>query len=147
MFELLSSSLKYIFIFLIYLFIYWIARLIYLDIRTTYRHRPVKRRNQAYLKLINQQDELDFKVAESYPLGEIATIGRSAGNDIVLADPFVSGEHAILKQSGQQYFIEDLASTNGTFVNGVKTSQRVALNDGDRISFSRINFIFVSEHK
>jgi len=145
MFEILSSALKYVFILLVYLFIYWIARLIYLDIRTTYRGRPRRQQQgQPYLKLVNRRDELDFPAADAYPLGTVTTVGRSAGNDIVLPDSYLSAKHALFRADGQQFAVEDLASTNGTFVNGTRLAQAAALKNGDRITLGRLTFLFVS---
>ena len=45
-------------------------------------------------------------------------IGRSPASDLVLDDPFVSQTHARVVPRGQLHFVEDLGSTNGTFVNG-----------------------------
>lgn len=128
---------------MIYLFIYWIARLIYLDIGTMNHPHPRGKANQPYLKLINRRDQLKFKVDESYPLGELVTIGRSARNDIILRDPYISGEHARISFINGSYFLEDLNSTNGTFANGVRINKPVVLKNGDRISFRQVEFLFV----
>jgi pSer/pThr/pTyr-binding forkhead associated (FHA) protein len=64
---------------------------------------------------------------------EQATIGRSAGNDLVLADPEVSRRHARLVRQAGYYAIEDMGSTNGTFVNGQRIGRLTALQDGDII--------------
>ncbi|PIS47085.1 MAG: hypothetical protein COT17_05450, partial [Elusimicrobia bacterium CG08_land_8_20_14_0_20_51_18] len=48
------------------------------------------------------------------------TIGRKADNDLVLDNATVSGHHCKIYKAGETFFIEDLGSTNGTFVNGKK---------------------------
>ncbi|OGO47120.1 MAG: hypothetical protein A2Z30_04105 [Chloroflexi bacterium RBG_16_64_43] len=65
---------------------------------------------------------------------EIATIGREASADIVIADPEVSRAHArlVLKQGG--VIIEDLGSTNGTFVNKQRITAPRAISPGDEIT-------------
>jgi pSer/pThr/pTyr-binding forkhead associated (FHA) protein len=45
-------------------------------------------------------------------------IGREAGNEIVIEDPQVSRRHAQLTRQGTSYLVEDIGSTNGTYVNG-----------------------------
>jgi ABC-type multidrug transport system ATPase subunit/pSer/pThr/pTyr-binding forkhead associated (FHA) protein len=60
-------------------------------------------------------------------------IGRNPSVDIVIAHPEVSSRHARIIYQGEQYFIEDLKSSNGTFVNGQRTQGLVALKDGDAI--------------
>jgi hypothetical protein len=52
-----------------------------------------------------------------FPLEAWITVGRAATSDIVLDEPFVSSTHARLFPRGQFYVVEDLGSTNGTFVN------------------------------
>jgi pSer/pThr/pTyr-binding forkhead associated (FHA) protein len=52
-----------------------------------------------------------------FPLDGWITVGRAANSDIVLDEPFVSSTHARLFPRGQFYAVEDLGSTNGTFVN------------------------------
>ena len=60
-------------------------------------------------------------------------IGRLENNDIVLDDPTVTREHAIISYSQGEFWIEDLGSTNGTLVNGTKLTAPRALQDGDQI--------------
>jgi hypothetical protein len=58
------------------------------------------------------------------------TIGRRSYNDIVLNHRSVSGEHALLRREGLDIYLEDLGSTNGSFVNGrLIKRQRLAHND------------------
>lgn len=63
--------------------------------------------------------------------GEIV-IGRSSELDMVLVEDMVSRRHAKITVTGGQIFIQDLGSTNGSFVNGEKI-KRARLNEGDRI--------------
>ena len=69
------------------------------------------------------------------------TLGRRAYNDIVIDNLAVSGEHAVLHMSGGEVQIEDLNSTNGTYVNALAV-QRQALKDNDVIEVGgcRIHF-------
>jgi pSer/pThr/pTyr-binding forkhead associated (FHA) protein len=62
------------------------------------------------------------------------TIGRAPENDLVLdADEFASVEHARVEPRRDGVWLEDLGSTNGTFVNGVKLTQPRKLSSGDVI--------------
>ena len=56
-------------------------------------------------------------VGTVFPLGQGLTIGRSRSNELHVDDTFVSHMHARILKRGQFYFVEDLGSTNGTFVN------------------------------
>lgn len=68
-------------------------------------------------------------------LGPEVTVGRLAGNQLVVNDPKASSHHATIRQSGQGYSITDLGSTNGTFVNDQKLAPNTprTLNSGDKI--------------
>jgi pSer/pThr/pTyr-binding forkhead associated (FHA) protein len=69
----------------------------------------------------------EFKVADE------ATIGRGAGCQVMLPEPMVSQLHARLFRSGKDLQVEDLGSTNGTFLNGRKIGPAAKLKKGDRI--------------
>jgi pSer/pThr/pTyr-binding forkhead associated (FHA) protein len=65
--------------------------------------------------------------------GDESTIGRSTSNSIVLPFAEISRKHARVWQDNESTYLEDLGSTNGTFVNGRRLNGRVALYDGDEI--------------
>ena len=65
-----------------------------------------------------------------------ATIGRE-GCDVLLADPEASRRHAILRAAGSGAAVEDLGSTNGTYVNGRRVDGTAPLSAGDRLRFGQ----------
>lgn len=65
--------------------------------------------------------------------GDEATIGRSASNSVVLPAPEISRRHARIWQEGESIFLEDLGSTNGTFVNNKRLHNAVMVYDGDEL--------------
>jgi pSer/pThr/pTyr-binding forkhead associated (FHA) protein len=74
----------------------------------------------------------------SYPLGTELTVGRATGCAVPLAaDTFVSQVHARVFRRGDDYWVEDLGSTNGTFVNGRKIDGAVPVRRGDRVQVGR----------
>ncbi len=140
---ILSRILTYIFVIIIYLFIYAIIRMIFLDIRAMNRKKSGGLA-EAYLKLINLRRDLDFNIDESYELEDDEIIGRGNKCTLRLADKYLSIRHCRIYKSDGSFFIEDLGSTNGTFLNGDElTNEAVELIDGDKISIGRLNFIFV----
>jgi pSer/pThr/pTyr-binding forkhead associated (FHA) protein len=62
------------------------------------------------------------------------TIGRDPGNSITIADPEISRRHARLTRQDEYYLLEDLNSTNGTFVNGRRLVGQYVLQPGDVIN-------------
>ncbi len=79
--------------------------------------------------------------SRQYAAGPAATIGRLPDNTIVIDSPSVSGHHACVFSSDGQYVVEDLQSTNGTFVNGVRVSQQV-LEHGDVVKVGDHELVF-----
>ena len=73
----------------------------------------------------------------TYRAGESALrLGRSPDNDLILRDPATSGHHARVERRGEQFWIVDLGSTNGTTVNSEPVQER-QLNHGDRITIGQ----------
>jgi pSer/pThr/pTyr-binding forkhead associated (FHA) protein len=72
----------------------------------------------------------------------VAAIGRGVENDIVIASKRVSREHACIRRAGRRLILEDLNSTNGTFLNGERVLAPAALRDGDRIMVGDLTFEF-----
>ncbi len=75
---------------------------------------------------------------------QLVSIGRSPDNLIVIDDPSVSGRHAQLQATGDDYHLTDLDSTNGTTVNG-KVITSVLLRAADRIRFGKVEACFECE--
>jgi len=75
-------------------------------------------------------------VGKAYPLdAQEVSIGRDAVNTIAINDAEISRRHARMELRGSAYVIQDLGSTNGTFVNGTRISGMQVLNPGDTVSF------------
>ena len=72
------------------------------------------------------------------------TLGRRPYNDIVIDNLAVSGEHAVLQMLESEVFLEDLNSTNGTYVNG-KAAKKQLLQNGDTIEVGKYKIKFVNE--
>ncbi len=72
------------------------------------------------------------------------TLGRRPYNDIVIDNLAVSGEHAVLQMTGNEVYLEDLNSTNGTYVNG-KAAKKQSLQNGDVVEVGKYKIKFVNE--
>ena len=86
---------------------------------------------------------LEGNITKVVPLNKYRmTLGRRPYNDIVVDNLAVSGEHAALQVIGRDYFIEDLSSTNGTYINSQKVKRQI-LKNGDRIEIGKYEIKYV----
>lgn len=93
-------------------------------------------------KLIVTLDDTLIKVV---PLSkDRMTLGRRPYNDIVVDNLAVSGEHAALQAIGSEFFIEDLSSTNGTYINNKKIKRQI-LQTGDTIEIGKYAIKYVQD--
>ncbi len=72
------------------------------------------------------------------------SLGRRPYNDVVIDNLAVSGEHAVLQMSGQEVYLEDLNSTNGTYVNG-KAVKKQLLQNSDTVEIGKYKIKYVNE--
>lgn len=72
------------------------------------------------------------------------TLGRRPYNDIVIDNLAVSGEHAVMQMTGNEVYLEDLNSTNGTYVNG-KAAKKQLLQNNDTVEIGKYKIKFVNE--
>jgi len=72
------------------------------------------------------------------------SLGRRPYNDIVIDNLAVSGEHAVLQMSGNEVYLEDLNSTNGTYING-KAVKKQQLHNNDVIEIGKCRIQYASE--
>lgn len=77
-----------------------------------------------------------------YVLEDFNLVGRSNDATIRVTDGGVSRQHATIRRDGNLYWLADLGSANGSYVNDVAISTARALRHGDRIQFGTLNFIF-----
>jgi len=147
MYQIIADIFKYGFVIVVYMFIYSVIKLIYLDITDTRRIENSLDGAMAYLKTITLSRDLDFKVFESYGIKENTLIGRSKKCDLFIKDPFMSKENTQIYLNDGKFYIKDLGSTNGTFVNGKKLLDKPAkLKDSDKIKIGNIDFLFVDPY-
>ena len=88
---------------------------------------------------------LDNSLLSEYPIDkERITIGRRPTNTIYIDNLAVSGEHAAITKVGHDYYVEDLASTNGTMVNA-QAIKKHTLQNGDFIEFGKYQLTYINE--
>ena len=92
------------------------------------------------LVLLQDGQATPFEISEDEMI-----IGRLPECEIQLPSNMVSRKHAVLKRSGEDVFIEDLGSGNGTFLNGQRIDQSTMLKGNDRLKFGPILMRFESD--
>ncbi|MEW6432779.1 MAG: sigma 54-interacting transcriptional regulator [Myxococcota bacterium] len=71
-----------------------------------------------HLVLVNTPD-----AGRSYPLGDTLRIGKAPDNDVAIDHPTVSRNHLVVRRQGDQFLVQDLGSTNGTFIDGAQVRE------------------------
>ena len=72
-------------------------------------------------------------VGTVFALDAVTTLGRDLGSSVVLDDAYASASHAVLTFRGRSWYVEDLGSTNGTFLHGSPVAGLAELGYGDEI--------------
>lgn len=85
--------------------------------------------------------QFEGRVLKEYAVGQGLTIGRMPDNTIIIENPAVSGHHARIVRTGATVVIEDLKSTNGTFINGLPVTRR-ELQHGDVVLVGKHQLVF-----
>ncbi|EAX48603.1 FHA domain containing protein [Thermosinus carboxydivorans Nor1] len=138
-----GTILQYTLLLLLYYFLFRVVKIIYLDLQNPKITNPTLVHpadlKPATLKVQAASVQLAQPVFE---LAETTSIGRSDANDIVINEAYVSHEHACISFYKQQYWLADLNSTNGTFVNGQRITGEVPLRSGDIIKIGSVSFKF-----
>ena len=132
------------FIVILYVIIYYALKIMYKDVKNGGKKRRPSNSNKYYgLEVISAGDNLDLKGGSIIPIRSDLTIGRKDGNSIVLLDQHVSGNHAEIIVRNNKVYLEDLHSTNGTFLNGKRISGKVKLSNKDEITIGKSIFKIV----
>jgi|SRR5215210_377713 len=155
--EPLAVALKFGFLAVLYLFLLWVVRSAMRDLARyggTAAAEPVEvpgpaRRERGSPSLragvaprLHVVAAMGHEPGTTFDVGEGATFGRSDGADIRVDDPFASSAHARIFDRGGFMYLEDLGSTNGTYLNGrqVKSAERLKMADTIRIGDSEYRY-------
>ena len=144
MINIAGVILQYLILFFLYLFIYKLAKNIYRDLKSA-KKVVVNNTEQLFLKVIVAECLVKNNLDEVVRVDTSLNIGRAENNDIIIASPIVSAEHAIISCVKGKYVITDLDSTNGTLLNDKKVSGSAVVKPGDEISIGPARFIAQGE--
>ena len=155
--EPLAVALKFGFLAVLYLFLLWVARSAARDLSRyegsaaaeLAEPSPVRRRQRSGPDLrAGVEPRLEVVAAmghepgASFDVSGGATLGRSDTADVPVDDPFASSAHARIFNRGDFMYIEDMGSTNGTYLNGrqLRTAERLKVADLVRIGDSEYRY-------
>jgi pSer/pThr/pTyr-binding forkhead associated (FHA) protein len=128
---------QFAFVALLYVVLFGFARALLRDLRSAERTQEVARQGIGRLTVLESPTD-EPPVGHSIALGPINSIGRNVNSTIFVEDDFASATHAMLTFRGRSWFVEDQASTNGTYVNGHRIDRPVALSFGDEVTVGRV---------
>jgi FHA domain len=157
--EPLAVALKFGFLLVLYLFLLWVVRSAMRDLSRSERapaaaepvEPPSRRRGQdsalpnlraGVSPRLQVVAAMGHEPGTSFDIGEGATLGRSDGAAIRVDDPFASSAHARIFPRGEYMYLEDMGSTNGTYLNGrqVRSTERLRMADVIRIGDSEYRY-------
>jgi hypothetical protein len=129
-------------VFLLYFFLWQVLRVVSLDLHRGINAAPVQSNTLGHL-LVMSSGQTGLPVGKTFDLEPVTVIGRSMETDIALNDDFLSTQHARLEWRDDGWMLEDMGSTNGTFVNGFEVRDATSIKDGDIIRIGRIELKLV----
>jgi len=142
---LVLELLKYVFLIVLYIFLAGAVKAVYRELRPAPARSgsrgpapapraPSKRSKRAPRKLSVVEGPLKGK---SYELGDDLTVGRAEKCHIVVDDTYISQVHARFFADGETFVVEDLGSTNGTYLNRRRITSPAELSRGDRVKIGK----------
>jgi hypothetical protein len=147
--EPLAVALKFGFLAVLYLFLLWVVRSAMRDLARyggSAAAEPVEVPSPAHRERggsggpragvaprLQVVAAMGHEPGTTFDVGEGATFGRSDGADIRVEDPFASSSHARIFDRGGFMYLEDMGSTNGTYLNGRQVERPERLNMADTI--------------
>lgn len=127
-------AIRLLFLALLYLFLARVVRALVRDLRSATREG----RDAIGRLVVLASPGGEPAMGRSFDLDPITTLGRDVNNAIVIEDPFASAEHAVLTFRGRGWYVEDLGSTNGTYLNGRSIAAIAPLGYGDELAIGQV---------
>jgi hypothetical protein len=126
--------LRLLFLALLYLFLFAVVRILVRDLRAASREPGTELGRLHVLSSPSGEPP----AGSAYVLDAVTTLGRDVNNTVVIDDAFASAEHAVLTFRGSAWYVEDLGSTNGTYVNGSRVDGVAPIGFGDEIQIGQV---------
>ena len=126
--------LRLLFLAMLYAFLWLVVRALIRDLRAAARE-PTRELGRL---VVVASPSGEPPAGTAFALDAITSLGRDVNNSIVLDDEFVSTTHAALTYRGRAWYVEDLGSTNGTFVNASQVDGLAPIAFGDEIQIGQV---------
>ncbi len=138
--DVLLLLLRVAVVLLLYFFLWQVLRAVIRDLGSAQVQGSGGAQPSAFGSLIVlRSGKSGLAVGKVFPLGPSTLIGRSLEQcEIALNDSFLSQQHARIERRGDGWVLQDLQSTNGTFVNDVEVRKETVIEEGDVIRFGRV---------
>jgi hypothetical protein len=133
-FLLVLWAVRLLFLGLIYLFLFRVVRALLRDLRAAARE-PTERPGRL---VVLASPSGEPPAGQAFGLEVITALGRDVNNAIVIEVPFASADHAVLTYRGRSWYIEDLGSTNGSYVNGRRVEGVAPMGFGDELQIGQV---------
>ena len=136
--------LRVLFIFLLYFFLYQVVRVIGRELTALAASGAAAdpEPSGGALRMVDGA-ESGLPPGSTFALEPVTTVGRHLENTIALNEPFISASHAEFVYDNGRWWLRDLGSTNGTFVNDHRVTVATGVRPGDMIRFGRMTLQFV----
>jgi hypothetical protein len=128
--DVILALLRIIFLGLVYLFVWQVARAIGSHLGISVRR---KRKEGSRVLFVRSES----KQGQEFEVSDVVVMGRSDETDVVIDDPYASEFHLRLVSQENGMMLHDLGSTNGTYVNGRRVSAPTELKRGDTIQVGK----------
>lgn len=126
--------LRLLFLALLYAFLWMVVKALVRDLRSAAREPSMELGRLVVVAAPSGEPA----PGSAFALDAITSLGRDVNNSIVLEDEFVSATHAALTYRGRAWYVEDLGSTNGTYVNGSQVDGLSPIAFGDEIQVGQV---------
>ncbi len=140
----IGAGLRLAFIALIYLFLFLVLRVTATELVVLAKSGDRDFRGDAMILVVLDAAQSSLVVGESRPVFLEMTLGRDPDNDVVIDDQHTSAFHAKLHYSRDRWWLRDLDSSNGTFLNDEPVRAVVAIAPNDVLQCGRVRFRLVT---
>jgi FHA domain len=128
---------------LLYYFLWQIGRIMMRDLRGA-SVQPSRKRQRAAKLIVIDPALSNLSAGASYAIRAKSTIGRHSDCSIAIEEPTLSAVHARFETRDSAWYVTDMDSTNGTFVNGRTVRGSVYIETDDIVQFGRMTFKLVA---